>query len=137
MRDLFNNLDMVAEVAPTSVTSDTTTNGEMIVRDDSFGLVGVLQVGSYTSGEFYLEVEHADDDGTGNPDEFEPVPDKDLNGTESGTLLGGAGIAMIGYVGGKEYVRFNVVSQGGASGSVSAAALKGYLNSAPAESQTA
>ncbi len=137
MRDLFHNLDMVGQVAPTSVTSDTTTTGSTLTRDESFGLVGVLQVGSYSGGEFHLQVEHADDDGSGNPGTFSEVPDKDLIGTEEGTLLSGAGISMVGYVGGKEYVRFNVVSLGGASGSVSAAAFKGYLNKAPADSQTA
>jgi hypothetical protein len=136
MQDPFSNVTTVQAVAPQSVTSDTTTNGQNIELGDAFGLFGVMEVGGHSGGNFELLVEHADDDGTGNPDTYSEVPDKSLRGTEGGTNLSANGTAKIGYVGTKPFVRFSVVSAGGASGTVSATAVKTPLKKAPDTTQT-
>jgi len=135
MRDLFNNLTPASSLDPQDVASDTTTNGSDIVRDDSFSMMAVMQVGNYTDGVFNIQVQHADDDGNGNPDTWSDVADKFLLGTETGTTLGKAGVAKIGYIGGKEHVRFNLVSANGADATVSLLVLKGHLNFAPDSAQ--
>lgn len=135
MRDLSNNLTPASSLDPQDISSDTTTNGSDIVREDSFAMMGVMQVGNYTDGAFNLQVQHADDDGNGNPDSWSDVEDKFLIGTEAGTTLAKAGVAKIGYVGGKEHVRFNLVSANGANATVSVLVMKGYLNHAPDANQ--
>jgi hypothetical protein len=135
MRDLFNNLTPASSLDPQDIGSNTTTNGTDIVRDDSFSMMAVMQVGNYTDGKFYINVQHADDDGNGNPDSWSDVADKFLLGTEAGTSLTKSGVAKIGYIGGKEHVRFNVVSDNGADATVSCLVLKGHLNFAPDSAQ--
>lgn len=135
MRDLFHNLSPVSSTSPQTVTSDTTTTGADVTRDESFSLMASMHVGGHSGGTFKLNVQHADDDGNGAADTWADVPDKHLTGTEDGTTLSKNGVAAIGYTGGKEHVRFNVVSSNGANATVGVLVHKGHLRHAPDSNQ--
>ena len=135
MRDDFHNLKHKVGLAPTSISSDTTTNGAEIDRDSAMTLTAFMLVGGYSGGDFEMKVMHADDDGTGNPDSFSEVPDSDLIGTEAGSNLDGNGVSKIGYTGGKAFVRVDVVSANGANGTVGVTVVEGGLYHAPDDTQ--
>lgn len=129
-QDLFHNVATVAPVDPQNIASDTTTNGSSLETDDAMSVMFVMQVGNHSGGKFNLNVQESPDDST-----WSDVDDADLHGTESGTTLSKAGVASIGYDGGEQYVRANVVSANGANADVSVAALKGTLYHAPDSDQ--
>jgi hypothetical protein len=130
-QDLFHDIAAVSSVDPVSITSDTTTTGASVDTDEGMSVTALMQVGAYSAGNFELEVEESY-----NGTDWSPVDDDDLLGTEAETNLSGAGVASIGYVGGARYVRFNVVSAGGADATVSCAAVKGHLYHSPDSNQT-
>lgn len=123
MRDIANDLSVAQSLAPSSYTAST--NGTAVDLANFDGAAAVIDVGAYTDGTHTFEVQHAPDDGSGNPGTWEAVPDTDLDGTEP--VVDAAGdantIHEIGYQGANRHLRVVVTTSGTTSGAEYAASV--------------
>lgn len=119
MFDIHNNLKMAVALGPVAITTDTTTAGIIIDRQDFEALEFVMQSGVLTDGDYAPKVEHGDESDLSDAAE---VADDDLFGTEAGATLDADAddnkTAKIGYNGTKRYVRCSVVSTNTSSGAL-------------------
>lgn len=135
MKDQVRDLALVEALAGTNITSDTDTTGADVDMQGFEAVTMIVQVGPYTDGDYEVVVEHADDDGSGNPDTWSAVPDDDLLGSE--TTLSSAGAFKIGYRGIKRHVRLKITSTNTSTGAyVSGVAVQGHGRRAPYQTQT-
>lgn len=149
MRDLASKISsVVAMLAATLSATPTSVVLDMQGFDSavlllSIGVGGITFTGT-NRVDFHLE--HADDDGTGNPGAYSDVLVTDINGKDApATVTTGyvkslivahasADVSEIGYIGGKRFLRFTPVFGGThATGTPMAATLsKGHPRNAPA-----
>ena len=135
MRDQATEIEVRPSLAP--ATRTTTAAGSSIDRAGFEAVSFALIVGAYTDGEHTLTLEHSDDD-----EAFDAVPAEQVVGeavaTEEGspampTLAGMA--AVVGYVGGKRYVKPSVTVTVTGSPSTGAAtsvvAILGHAHNRP------
>lgn len=111
MRDMHNNVLPAVALNTTTITTDTTTNGN-IIDLQGFDMVEFFIVtGTLTDGDYTPLIEDGDDSGLSDA---AAVADTELLGTEAGaaftTDTDDNKVSRIGYVGGKRYVRLSIVS---------------------------
>jgi hypothetical protein len=108
-----------------TITSDTTTNGNIIDMQGFFGLTFVSLAATLTLGDFTPLIEHGDDPALSDA---AAVEDDFLIGTEAqAAYTGGLGdntTRRIGYVGKKRYIRLSYVTTNSADGTLGAIAIK-------------
>lgn len=138
MRDLHNNVDIIATIAPIAV--GTTGTGQTGVVVDTRGYDAVefdLSYGAITAtaATFTPTILHGDATGS-----MTSVADADLLGTESGAGLAAATrtdgstekvTKRIGYIGGKRYVQAKIVSTATAGTPVGANVILYKAHTAP------
>lgn len=115
MRDLHHNIKVSNALDTQAISTNTTTNGEVIDTRDFDTLEFAIKAGAVTDGNYTPLIEHSDVDTFGG--EQEAVADKFLLGTEAEAQVDAANeVKKIGYVGHKRYVRLSIVSAGTTSG---------------------
>ena len=112
---------LVTTLGPVARTA--TANGTSIdLASFRFSAIPVV-VGTITDGPHILDVEEADDEGTGTPDTWANVAADDLQGTFA-TLASDTNQAAV-YIGTKRWLRVNVTISGGpATGGVYTVAIE-------------
>lgn len=96
-----------------SISSNTTTNGEIIDVKNYGSAEFILASGTITDGDYTVSIEEGDDSGLSDgaaPPSDEIIGDISFDDTEDDTAK------ELGYVGKKRYVRANVVSTGVTTG---------------------
>lgn len=109
--DIKNNIAIAQTIAPANHQATVTGDDVDLAGFDSAAVV--IDVGTVTADDFAIEVQHADDDGSGAADTYEAVTADDLDGTEPATLTAD-GVVVIGYHGVKRWLR--VVATDGGTG---------------------
>lgn len=94
--------------------------------------------GSPTGGTIQVQVEHADDDGDGNPSTYANVADTDLDGaTQSSGVVNtfsesNTDIFVFGYIGSRRFLRITFTPSGlGSGGPVMAYMINGHAHISP------
>ncbi|MFQ5774183.1 MAG: hypothetical protein ACE5GS_06685 [Kiloniellaceae bacterium] len=146
MRDLHDNIATVVAVAPQTIAGANLQSGnidlqgfnsaEIVVALGDIDELGGSPVGS---AKVELKLEHADDDGTGNPGAFGNVTLAEVIGPASvtGGIVGSttndnAVRIEVGYLGDKRFIRATLVPTGLTNGGpVCALVLKGHPRHAP------
>ncbi len=137
-KDLHNNVKVVRAIDYTAVTNgNTTTNGEIIDTKGFDSVEFVFEMHSQTDGDYTVLIQDGDDSGLSDA---AAVADAYLLGTESGASFtadtSDNDVSKIGYIGGKRYVRANIVQSGGTSGgNFSAVCILGDATDAPQSTQ--
>ena len=115
-----------------AISSDTTTNGDIIDTNGFESVCFVFQSGTLTDGTYTPLIQDGDDSGLSDA---AAVADADLVGTEADAAFAATDdneVRRIAYVGSKRYVRFNVVSASTTTGgTVGAVAVLGHPLGAP------
>ena len=135
-----NHNDMVPAVALNlqTVSSDTTTNGNIIDLQGFESCEFVFVTGTVTDGDYAVLMHEGDAADLGDA---AAIADADLIGTEALASFAADTddnvLSKIGYKGGKRYVRLSVVSSSTSSGAVlGAVCIKGHPAHAPKSDQT-
>lgn len=113
--DLHDNCEVANALDSSTISSDTTTNGEIIDTAAFHGLEFILKSGAITDGAYTVALTEGDDSGL-----------SDGTAVSADDLLGSIAFAdtednvakRIGYIGKKRYVRLSIVSTGTASGGI-------------------
>lgn len=112
-----------------AISSDTTTNGAIIDTKGFESVFFVFQSATITDGTYTALIQEGDES---DLSDASAVADADLVGTEANAAFAAADdneVRRIAYVGGKRYVRFNVVSASTTTGgTVGAVAVLGNPN---------
>lgn len=116
-----------------TISSDTTTNGDIIDLQGFDSCTFLFQTGTVTDGDYTVLIQEGDDSGLSDA---AAVADADLTATEASVSFTADTddnvVSKIGYIGSKRYVRFNVVSANTTSGAVvGAQAVLGDASFAP------
>jgi len=120
--DSKNSVKELVALDTQLINSDTTTVGNEINTQFFESLLFLLQAGVVTAGDVQFLIQHSDVSGSG----FVDVPDDELIGTELLTNISASqGIARIGYIGKKQFVKVSVVTDNSANLTVGAAAILG------------
>jgi hypothetical protein len=125
-KDIHNNVKASRVLGPVSITSSTTTVGQIIDMKAFGALEFIIAAGSLNAGSFTPKIEHSDNsDLSGGVD----VPAAELIGTIAEATFADTddnAVKKIGYRGIKRYVRLSIVSAG-ASGAnlIGAVAVQG------------
>lgn len=131
MRDMHNNIKVLAAIVPQAVGTTGAANGQLgavIDRQGFESLEFTFQAGpTGTAGDRVHPGVLESDASNGS---FTSVADADLLGDES-PLTGAGGIGKVGYVGAKRYARLRLYGVGTATAIVSAQAVLGNPNLAP------
>lgn len=145
IHDLVNNVLVEQSLSPQSIQASAVNSGNIDCRSAGALAVAVL-IGNIadtlgTSNRIDLKIEHADDDGTGNPASYNACADEDVlnySGLAAGVFLSVNANAMkskryvIGYRGGKRFVRVTATPVSLATGGpVAIVALKGLTTQRP------
>lgn len=132
MRDLHNNIKEEVALNITAISSDTTTDGNIIDLQGYGSVEFIIQSGTLTDGTYTPLIEDGDDSGLSDA---AAVADASLLGTEAAAAFAATddnSITKIGYIGSKRYVRLSIVSGSTSSGgTVSAVSIKGRAADAP------
>lgn len=116
-------------LTPQAISSDTTTNGEIIDTADYGALTFVLFTDAVSAGDVQALIQDGDDSGLSDA---AAVADDFLIGTEAGTNIDAAhSIVKIGYVGKKRYVRLSAVTDNSANLTVGAIAIQEEARKSP------
>lgn len=131
--DMKNNIKVLNAFDIQTVSSDTTTNGDIIDLKGFEACTFVFQTGTVTDGDYTVLIQEGDDSGLSDA---AAVADSDLIGTEADASFAADtddnAVSKIGYIGDKRYVRFNVVSTNTSSGAViGAVGVLGHAALAP------
>lgn len=145
MHDILSNIDITQVAAPQAITSAAVTSGNIDTQGTGTLAVAVL-LGTFAdtlnSGKRVdLKIEHADDDGSGAPAAYAACTDADVQGAE-GLAAGVFAVVdangeaaqryVIGYCGGKRFVKVTAVPTGLSSGgTIALLTLAGNLAQAP------
>lgn len=132
MKDIHNNVKASRVLAPVSITTSTTTAGQIIDTKEFGSLEFVIAAGALNAGSFTPLLEHSD---AANMADSAVVPVAELLGTIAGATFANTEdnlVKKIGYRGIKRYVRLSIVSAG-ASGAnlIGAVALQSVPAVAP------
>lgn len=135
-QDLTSKLKVVNALSPQNITSNTTVDGNDIDTQGYESINFSILTGTITDGDYAVEIEEADDDGSGSPDTYAAVADDDLIGLETNVGFSDDTdddkASKIGYIGGKRHVRINVTSTNVTSGGfVGASAELGHAHESP------
>jgi len=136
-QDLYNELKQINALDIQTISSDTTTNGDIIDTAGYESVTFIFQTGTVTDGDYTVLIQDGDDSGLSDA---AAVTDANLLGTESGASFTADTddnkTSKIGYKGVKRYVRFNIVSTNTSSGAVlGAVAILGHARTQPQDTQ--
>ena len=132
MRDLHNNVKVEVALNTSAISTDTTTNGNIIDMQGFGAIEFIIQSGTLTDGAYtpLIEEDDAADLATATA-----VADSDLLGTEAAAAFALAdddAVTKIGYIGNKRYVRLSIVSASTSTGgTLSAVSVKSRASDAP------
>lgn len=122
-KDLKNDISALVALDTQAISSDTTTAGNIIDTAGFESATFVLQAGAVSAGDVQALIEDGDDSGLSDA---AAVADDFLIGTEADTNISTAnGIARIGYVGKKRYIRLSAVTDNTANLTVGSAVVLG------------
>lgn len=130
-RDLHNDVLQLVAFNTTVISTDTTTNGNIIDSAGFYSLEFVLLAGTLTTGTYTPVVEHGDDPALSDA---AVVPTDFLLGTLADATFAVTdddAAKRIGYVGHKRYIRLSITSASSAAGTMSAIAIEGDPRHAP------
>lgn len=136
-QDLVNNIKVAAAFDTQSITTDTTTAGDVVDTQGFESVTFIVKAGALNAGTFTPLIEDADESAFNVTNAA--VADAYLIGTEAGAALTDAqdhDSVKIGYIGKKRYVRLSIVSSG-ASGAntLSGVCILGHPTNAPQSTQ--
>ncbi len=121
--DLKNDIKDLVALDTQVIASDVTTAGNIIDTVGFESVTFVLQAGVVTAGDVEALIEDGDDSGLSDA---AAVADDFLIGTEASTNISATnGIATIGYVGKKRYVRLSSVTANSANLTVGSVVILG------------
>ncbi len=145
IHDIVNNVLLEQSLTPQTIQASALNSGNIDCR--AFGAVAIaVLVGNIAdtlgaSNRFDLKIEHADDDGTGNPGSYSACADDDVlnySSLAAGVFLAVNANAMkskryiIGYRGGKRFVKVTATPVSLATGGpIAIATLKGLAAQKP------
>lgn len=137
-KDLFNNVKVVPAFDVRTISSSTTTTGDVIDTAGFESVTFVFQTGTVTDGDYTVLIEDADESAFNVTNAA--VADAYLLGTESGASFSADtddnDIGKVGYIGGKRYVRMSIVSTNVSSGAVvGGTCILGHPTDAPQSTQ--
>lgn len=145
IHDLVNNVLVEQSLSPQTIQGAALNSGNVDMRGAGAAMIAVL-VGNIVdtlgvSNRIDLKIEHADDDGTGNPAAYAACTDEDVlnySGLVSGVFLAMNANGMkskryaIGYRGGKRFVKVTATPVSLATGGpIAIVALKGLTTQKP------
>lgn len=123
MRDIVSAVGAAHSLPPATRTAGESGAGVDLAEWDAAAVL--VHVGSYTDGSHTVEVQEADDDGTGKPDAWAAVAAADLDGAEP--VIDAAGDAnrvfQLGYRGSKRHLRVRVSVATATSGATYGASI--------------
>jgi len=145
--DLSNNIELVRAILAQTITSSNLVSGNLDLAGASSAAIliefgDIAEMGASPEGASKIDVhlEHADDDGTGSPGTYADVVKADTTGALA-SFTGGLVLApvndlvpiIVGYIGGKRFIRVTLEPTDLSSGGpVTAILLKGMLHDKPA-----
>lgn len=128
-REIKNTINHINAFDIQAITTDTTTDGDIIDTQGFDSLLFAILAGTLTDGTYTPFIEDGDDSGLSDA---AAVSDTFLTNTEADTAFAATDdntSKTIGYVGGKRYVRLALVSASTSSGgTLGAIALLGNAN---------
>lgn len=128
-KDLYNSIEQESAFDSAAISTDTTTNGNIIDTQGFDSITFVADASAYTDGTYTLALQEGDASNL-----------SDATSVAAADLLGGAAVAVgaantpkrLGYKGVKRYVRLQIVSTSTSSGAtLHAAAIKGHAVRVP------
>lgn len=123
--DVYNDISVLNAFDIQTISSNTTTNGDIIDTQGFEAVTFVFQTGTVTDGDYTVLLEESDDSGftTSNA-----VADSDLIGTEAGASFtldtDDNKVSKLGYNGNKRYLRASIVSTNTSSGATLGATVE-------------
>lgn len=147
MHDISSSINIVQSLMPQTIQASALSTGAVDTQGaDAVAivvLIGAIADTLSSSARIDLKIEHADDDGTGQPLSFAPCVDANVTNASG---LDAAGIfksvddpaldaarVVIGYAGGKRFVKVTATPVGLATGGpIAMATLAGALHQKPA-----
>ncbi len=147
MHDIIHNMEILQAAAPQSIISSAITSGNIDTQGSEAVAVAVL-LGTFgdtlaAGKRIDLKIEHADDNGSGAPAAYSNCTDADVqnaNALNAGVFAVVDANAeanrryVVGYRGGKRFVRVTATPTGLTSGgSIAMLALCGNLSQKPAD----
>lgn len=130
-REVHNTLDPEVAFKTQTISSDTTTEGEIIDMRGFDAIEWYIQSGTITAGTITPVLEHGD---VANLSDKADVPDTDLTNTEASAAFAATDddtVKRIGYIGGKRYARLKLTTADSANLVVGATAIKALPSNAP------
>ena len=125
-REIHNKLYPVVAFNTQTISTDTTTNGNILDTKDFDAIQFYVTSGTLTTGTFTVLIQEGDNSGLSD---VANVADADLTTTEADASFAVSDddeVKRIGYIGNKRYVRLSIVSASTANGVIGAIAIKGY-----------
>jgi len=133
-KELYSSYKVSNAFDTQAITSDTTTNGDIIDTAEYGSLLFVIQSGTLTDGTYTVLIHEGDES---NLSDAAAVADADLTNTEASASFAATDdntVTKIGYVGSKRYVRLSLVSASTSSGgTLGAIAIQGSPITAPVQ----
>lgn len=121
--DIKNHLSVVSTLAP--AVHDATLNGDDVDLAGYDAAAFVFDIGVVSANGLVLTLEHADDDGTGQPDSYAAISADDLDGTiPTATTTTDEAVTVVGYHGIKRWVRAVVTDGGTGSGGLAVSVVR-------------
>ena len=131
--DLHDNCEVANALDSQTISTDTTTNGEIIDTAGYHGLEFILKSGTLTDGAYTVTLTEGDDSALSDG---ATVDSDDLLGSITFAATEDDTAKRVGYIGKKRYVRMNVVSTSTSSGGVlDGVAVLFSPNHAPVDNQ--
>lgn len=132
-REMVNGFKQAVAFKIQAITTNTTTDGEIIDTQGFDSLSFLFQTGIITDGDYAVLIQHGEDSGLSDAAD---VADADLTVTEASVSFTADSdddkVSKIGYTGAKRFVRFSVVSANTSTGgTVGAQALSGHPDVRP------
>lgn len=132
MRDLHHNIGPVVALDTTAISSDITTQGNIVDLQGYGAVEFLIQSGTLTDGTYTPLLEEGD---ASDLSDASAVADANLLGTEATAAFAATEddtVKRLGYCGSKRYVRLSIVSTSTSSGgTLSALAVRGRPANAP------
>tara|TARA_R110002020_G_scaffold154083_1_gene333597 strand:- start:174 stop:584 length:411 start_codon:yes stop_codon:yes gene_type:complete len=131
-KELFSTVSASVAFNNQAISTDTTTNGNIIDTRGYESILFVMQSATLTDGTYTPLIQEGDDSGLSDA---AAVADADLTDTEADQAFAATddnATKKIAYVGSKRYVRLNIVSASTSSGgTLGAVAILGHPLAAP------
>jgi hypothetical protein len=115
-KDLYNKILQKVAFNTQAISTDTTTNGEIIDLQGFDSATFIIQSGSLTDGTYTPLIHEGNES---DLSDASAVADADLIGTEAAAAFSATDdnkSKRIGYVGGKRYIRLSLVSASTSTG---------------------